>query len=119
MEERKSRYHWPPYFLQGMNMTDILKQYYNIIKERAATVSMNSIGWFATVLMHCAFVPNIISVLLGVSDRLPSIDVVIFVWGGLFLMFLRATITRDVLNIITGGIGFFLQAVLLALVVFK
>jgi hypothetical protein len=100
-------------------MTEIVKQYYSIIVERAKTVSMNSIGWFATILMHCAFVPNIISVLLGVSDRLPSIDVVIFVWGGLFLMFLRATINRDVLNIITGGIGFFIQAVLLALVVFK
>jgi hypothetical protein len=100
-------------------MTEIVKQYYSIIVERAKTVSMNSIGWFATILMHCAFVPNIISVLLGVSDRLPSIDVVIFVWGGLFLMFLRATINRDVLNIITGGIGFFIQAVLLAMVVFK
>ena len=100
-------------------MTEIVKKYYSIIVERAKTVSMNSIGWFATILMHCAFVPNIISVLLGVSDRLPSIDVVIFVWGGLFLMFLRATINRDVLNIITGGIGFFIQAVLLALVVFK
>ncbi len=100
-------------------MTEIVKQYYSIIVERAKTVSMNSIGWFATILMHCAFVPNIISVLLGVSDRLPSIDVVIFVWGGLFLMFLRATINRDVLNMITGGIGFFIQAVLLALVVFK
>lgn len=100
-------------------MTDLVKQYFAIVKDRISTVSANSIGWFATILMHCAFIPNIISVLLGVSDRLPSIDVVVFVWGGLFLMFLRATITRDVLNIITGGIGFFIQAVLLAMVVFK
>ncbi len=33
----------------------------------------------AILLMHCAFIPNILAVLLGVSDRLPSVDVVIFV----------------------------------------
>jgi hypothetical protein len=100
-------------------MTDLFKQYYQLFVGRVSEISVHTIGWFATVLMHCAFIPNILAVLLGVSDRLPSIDVVIFVWGGLFLLFLRATITRDVLNIITGGIGFFVQAVLLAMVVFK
>jgi hypothetical protein len=44
---------------------------------------------------------------------------VLFVWSGLLLFFLRATIVKDTLNVVTGGIGFFIQATLLALVVFK
>ena len=102
-----------------MKMNETLKQYYNTVIAQMSTVSINTIGVFATVLLHCAFVPNILSVLMGVSDRLPSVDVVLFVWGGLFLTFVRATMQRDVMNIIVGGIGFFVQAILLALVVFK
>jgi len=53
------------------------------------------------------------------SDKLPSLDVVMFAWGGLLLLFIRALIVRDMLHIITIGLGFFIQAFLLGLVVFK
>jgi hypothetical protein len=40
-------------------------------------------------------------------------------WAGLILMFGRAVILKDALNIITIGVGFMAQAVLMALILFK
>lgn len=89
------------------------------IAEKFSHLSAEAVGWLAIVFVHCATVPSVLSLILGMSDKLPSLDVVMFAWGGLLLMFIRALIVRDMLNIITIGIGFFLQAFLLALVVFK
>jgi hypothetical protein len=90
-----------------------------IVAEKLSHVSAEAIGWLAVVFIHCATIPSVVSLMMGMSDRLPSLDVVLFAWGGLLLMFFRALILRDMLNIITIGLGFFVQAFLLALVVFK
>jgi hypothetical protein len=57
--------------------------------------------------------------LFGISDRLPSIDVVLFLWSGLVLLFIRALVNKDMLNIITIGTGFIVHAGLLGLLVFR
>jgi hypothetical protein len=44
---------------------------------------------------------------------------VLFMWAGLVLMFLRAVVLKDMLNIITIGLGFIVQAVLMALLLFR
>jgi hypothetical protein len=55
----------------------------------------------------------------GLSDRTPSLDVVLFTWAGLVLLFMRAVVIKDMLNIVTVGVGFIVQAVLMALILFK
>jgi hypothetical protein len=40
-------------------------------------------------------------------------------WAGLALMFLRSIVLKDILNIVTIGAGFILQAVLMAFILFK
>ena len=95
---------------------DSLKNY---TREKFSHMSSEAIGWLAIVLIHCATIPSVLSLIIGISDKLPSLDVVMFAWGGLLLMFVKALIQKDMLNIITIGLGFFLQAFLLALVVFK
>jgi hypothetical protein len=40
-------------------------------------------------------------------------------WAGLVLLFMRAVVLKDMLNIITVGSGFIVQAVLMALILFK
>lgn len=89
------------------------------VSEKFTHLSSEAVGWLAVVFIHCATIPSVISLLMGMSDRLPSLDVVVFAWGGLLLMFIKSLITKDMLNIITIGFGFFIQAILLALVVFK
>jgi hypothetical protein len=49
----------------------------------------------------------------------PSLDVVAFLWAGLVMLFLRAIVLRDNLNIITIGVGFIVQAALMALILFR
>jgi hypothetical protein len=44
---------------------------------------------------------------------------VLFLWAGLVLLFLRAVVLKDMLNIITIGVGFMVQAALMALILFK
>ena len=89
------------------------------VKEHAPHVSEETMGWVAVILMHLATIPTMIAVLTGLTEKMPPVDLVLFVWAGLFCMFIEATIQKDLLNIVTIGFGFFVQAALLALIVFK
>jgi len=89
------------------------------IKEHAPNISAETMGWIAVVLMHLATIPTLLAVLTGLTEKMPPVDLVLFAWTGLFCFFVKATIQKDVLNIVTIGFGFFVQAALLALIVFK
>ena len=89
------------------------------IKEHMPNISAEAAGWVAVVLLHLATIPTLLALLTGLTEKLPPVDLVLFSWVGLFLFFLKATIQRDLLNIVTIGFGFFVQASLLALIVFK
>jgi hypothetical protein len=73
----------------------------------------------AAILLHAATVPAMLALITGLTDRPPSLDLVLFMWSALVLLFLRAIVLRDNLNIITIGLGFIVQAVMMALVLFK
>ena len=90
-----------------------------LIKEKAHSVSTETLGWLANIVLHAATIPTFIAVGMGLTDKLPGIDIILLIWGGLTLLFARAIIARDMLNVATIGIGFILQAVLLALIFFK
>jgi len=53
------------------------------------------------------------------AETLGWLAAMLFAWAGLVLMFLRAVVLKDLLNIITIGLGFIVQAVLMALILFK
>jgi len=89
------------------------------IKEHFPHISAETAGWCAVVLLHLATVPTEIAVLTGLTEKMPPVDMVLFSWAGLFLFFIKATIQKDLLNIVTIGFGFFIQACLMALIVFK
>jgi hypothetical protein len=82
-------------------------------------LSSETVGWLAVLFIHGTTIPSVLGLLLGVSDKLPSIDVVAFLWGSLVLLFIKALINKDTLNIITISVGFMIQAALLGLLVFK
>lgn len=89
------------------------------IKEHAPHVSAETMGWIAVILLHLATLPTELAVLTGLTEKMPPVDMVLFSWAGLFCFFLKATIQKDLLNIVTIGLGFFVQASMLALIVFK
>ena len=89
------------------------------VKEHAPHVSAETMGWVAVILLHLATIPTELAVLTGLTEKMPPVDMVLFSWAGLFCFFLKATIQKDLLNIVTIGLGFFVQAAVLALIVFK
>jgi hypothetical protein len=70
-------------------------------------------------VLHAATVPTTLALITGLSDRTPNLDIVLFLWSGLVLLFLRAVVLKDMLNIITIGVGFMVQAALMSLILFK
>jgi hypothetical protein len=82
-------------------------------------ISADTLGWLAAIVLHCATVPSLLALMTGLSDRVPSLDVVAFLWAGLVMLFLRAIVLKDTLNIITIGVGFIVQAGLMALILLR
>lgn len=76
-------------------------------------------GWIGMVLIHSATLPTTLGIILGYSNNIPPVSMVLLVWSGLFLFLIRAIGNNDKLYIISNAVGFFFNTVLLALIVFK
>jgi hypothetical protein len=90
-----------------------------LLTEHLSKISADTLGWLAAIVIHCATVPTLLALMTGLSDNTPNLDIVLFMWAGLMLLFGRAVVLKDALNIITIGVGFMVQAVLMALILFK
>ena len=88
-------------------------------KDSVVKVSSQGIEWLAIVLVQAMTIPSLISLMTGVTDNTPPIDMVLIVWTALALLFIKSAIKKDMLNVLTIGLGFFAQAILVALIFFK
>lgn len=88
-------------------------------KTTLTVATAETIAWIGIVLIHAATVPTMISVMSGLTDKMPPVDLVLFIWAGLSMLFVRAVILKDILHIVTIGVGFIIHSVLLALILFK
>jgi hypothetical protein len=93
-----------------------IKQFFN---TKFSHISAETFGWIAVLVLHASTVPSLLAVMSGLTDRLPGFDLVMLVWTGLTLLFVKAAVQKDMLNLVTIGLGFILQSVLLALIFFK
>ena len=91
----------------------------NFLSTTLTKISAETLGWLAAIVVHAATIPTLLALMTGLSDHVPSLDVVAFLWAGLVLLFLRAIVLKDTLNIITIGLGFIVQAGLMALILFR
>lgn len=76
-------------------------------------------GWVGMILIHGATLPTTLGVILGYSDKVPPVSMVILVWTGLMLFLFRAIVQKDTLYIVSNALGFFFNSILLALIVFR
>jgi hypothetical protein len=103
----------------------ILRELVNLKRMRDSVVngighaSAETLGWVGVILIHMATIPTLLAVLTGLTEKMPPVDMVGLLWLGLFMFFVRSVIAKDLLNIITIGFGFFVQAGLMALIIFK
>jgi hypothetical protein len=102
-----------------LNIVNILNQTKDFIQNKFSHISAETLGWMAVIVLHGSTIPSLIAVMSGLTDRLPGVDLVLLVWTGLSLLFVKAAVQKDMLNIITIGFGFIVQAVLMALIFFK
>ena len=90
-----------------------------LFKEHLGKISSHTLGWLTIVLLHLASVPTLISVLLAQSDKLPPVDLMVFVWSALITFFFKSLIEKNFLYIATICIGFAAQTVIMSLILFK
>jgi hypothetical protein len=100
-------------------MIDVVNKINEFFKTKFSRISAETFGWLAVVVLQAATIPSLLAVMAGLTDRLPSVDLVLLVWTGLTLLFVKAAVQKDMLSIITIGFGFIIQTVLMALIFFK
>lgn len=91
----------------------------DFVVNQFSRISAETLGWMAAIVLHGATVPSLLAVMSGLTDRMPGVDLVLLVWTGLTLLFVKASVQKDMLNLVTIGVGFIVQAVLMALIFFK
>ena len=89
------------------------------LKNYFGSLSAETLEWAAVLILHAATFPSLLAVMAGITDKLPAVDLVLMLWLSLALLFTKAAVRKDMLNIVTIGFGFMLQASMLALIFFK
>jgi len=97
-------------------VTDKVKQFFN---NNVSKFSAETLGWVAILFLHGATIPSLLALMTGLSDSPPPVDVVLMLWTALVLLFTKAAVQKDMLNMLTIGFGFVVQAVLMMLIFFK
>jgi hypothetical protein len=87
--------------------------------SKVSHISAETFGWLAVLVLHAATIPSLLAVMSGLTDKMPSVDLVLLVWTGLTLLFVKSAVQKDMLNVVTIGFGFIVQAVMMALIFFK
>jgi hypothetical protein len=88
-------------------------------KSKIKNISINGIEWTAILALHAVTIPTLLSLMAGLSDRTPPIDMIIIIWTALGLLFMKSLMKRDLISIAVIGFGFMGQAILMALIFFK
>ncbi len=75
-------------------------------------------AWISVVVLIGATIPGFIAVMAGATDKMPPLDIILMLWTGLLLYFVKSAILKDMLMVVTIGFGFAIQAVMLGLIYF-
>ncbi len=89
------------------------------VQSKIGVISSETLAWLANIMLHAATLPSLLAVSMSLTDRLPSVDLVLLTWSGLTLLFIKSVIVKDMLNVATIGFGFIIQSVLMMLIFFK
>ena len=92
---------------------------YTFLHEHIGRISAHTLGWITIILLHFASIPTLLAVLMAQSDKLPPVDLMVFVWSGLITFFFKSLIERNFLYIATICLGFAAQTLIMGLILFK
>jgi hypothetical protein len=96
-----------------------MEDFKNWAVGKVSHISAETFGWLAVIVFHAATIPSLFAVMSGLTDKMPAVDLVLLCWSGLTLLFVKAAVQKDMLNVVTIGFGFIVQAAMMALIFFK
>jgi len=89
------------------------------LRDHLGHITGNTLGWITIVLLHLASIPTLMAVLVGQSDKLPPVDLMIFVWSALTTLFFKSLIERNFAYLATICLGFTAQTLIMGLILFR
>ena len=92
---------------------------YVFFQDHLGHISAHTLGWITIIVLHFASIPTLLAVLMAQSDKLPPVDLMVFVWAGLLTLFFKSLIERNFLYIATICMGFAAQTLIMGLILFK
>jgi hypothetical protein len=101
------------------NILEYTKSRFSNTASSLAQISSDTVEWVGILALHASTVPTLLGLMMGITDNTPPIDIVLIIWAALSMFFIKAVIKRDTINILTVGLGFIGQAVMMALIFFK
>ena len=89
------------------------------VREHVANISATSLHLISVVLLHSSTLPTLLTLMFGLSDKTPILDMVLLIWAALFAMFAQALIQKNQLIVMVITVGFMIQSVIMALIFFR
>ena len=103
----------------GNSLAHLPVTIWDFLSNHLGRISAHTLGWLTIILLHFASIPTLLAVLMAQNDKLPPVDLMIFVWSGLITFFFKSLIERNFLYIATICLGFCAQTVIMSLIMFK
>jgi len=100
-------------------ISSIPSKIYTFFKEHLGHISSHTLGWITIILLHFASIPTLLAVLMTQNDKLPPVDIMVFVWSALISLFFKSLIERNFLYLATICLGFAGETLLMGLILFK
>jgi len=101
------------------SVLNIPSLFIQFIRDHLVNISAHTLGWVTIVMLHLSSVPTLLAVLTHQSDRMPPVDIMLFIWGALIAVFFKSLFERNFLYLATICLGFCGQTVLMSLILFK
>lgn len=79
----------------------------------------NTLNWGSIIIGQFVFIPSLLALLTALTDNTPSIDIVILVQLLLILSFIRGIVSRDTVALVLHSLGWFVNAGIMFLILFK
>lgn len=105
--------------MDKFNISVVFGAISGFFRNHLGNISAHTLGLLAIVLAHFSSIPTLMAVLLGKSDKLPPVDLMLFVWAALTTLFFKALIERNFLYVATICVGFIAQVVIMGMILFK
>lgn len=89
------------------------------VREHVANLSATSLHVISIILLHSSTIPTLLSLMFGIGDKTPILDMVLLIWAALLAMFAQALIQKNQIIVTVITVGFMVQSVIMALIFFR